>query len=420
MEQAKCIGAFPAGTVPIPPSKSLSHRALICAGLATLCSGGESTLERVGENEDIEATRACLQQLGVIFTQTEGVIRVSKGDTDGLPAAMDCNESGSTLRFLLPVAALQNRRFAFTGRGRLMQRPLEVYRQLFEQKGVHFEQANDKVIIQGPLPSGEYQLPGDISSQFVSGLLLALPLLPQDSRIILDSPLESAAYVTLTIDAMAHFGVRIQALDDGNYHVKGKQQYRPQRYCVEGDWSQAAFFLAAGALGRPVKCAGLTAASAQGDRAILDILQQMGVTIEWKDETVSAQPAKLIATNIDAREIPDLVPVLAVLCSLATGTSHITGAGRLRLKESDRLDAMATELEKLGAAIVQGPDSLTITGKPQLNGGEVDTHNDHRIAMAMAVAAIRCENPVCLTGWQHVRKSYPHFWADFEKEAKHG
>jgi 3-phosphoshikimate 1-carboxyvinyltransferase len=308
----------------------------------------------------------------------------------------------------------------FTGRGRLLQRPLAVYAEVFAKAGARFSQDDNSVLVQGPLVAGEYLIPGDVSSQFISGLLLALPLAQQDSKLVLTSALESAAYVDLTVNVMAAFGVNVSVDAGGNYLIPGGQRYHAATYTVEGDYSQAAFFLGAGILGRTVSCAGLLQDSAQGDATILDILGQMGADVTWKNGVVTATTTTaggLNAVTIDAREIPDLVPPLAALCCFAKGTSRIINASRLRIKESDRLAAMAQELQNLGALIKETDDSLIITGQTSLRGGVVDAHNDHRIAMAMALASIGCTGPVILTGWESVQKSYPEFWIDFEKEA---
>lgn len=421
MPSAKTIAAFPAGDVQIPPSKSLSHRAVICAGLAALSGGEGSALHHLGDNDDIRATVGCMEQLGARFERRGEFTVALRGGGPAQSLIMDCGESGSTLRFLLPLAAaLGQGPVTLTGRGRLMARPLQIYRDLFGAKGLPFEQTADSVTVRGPLPEGEYAFPGDVSSQFVSGLLLALPLCGGDSVVCLSTELESSAYVEMTLSVMACFGVAVHREGTRVFRIPGGQRYRRRDYTVEGDCSQAAFFLAAGALGRDVRCLGMNPHSLQGDAAMLDILRRMGALIEWRDGAVQALPARLCAAEIDAREIPDLVPALAVLCSLAEGTSRITGAGRLRIKESDRLRAMASELQALGADVAEGFDSLTITGRPTLSGGAVDAHGDHRIAMAMAVAAIGCSGPVRLTGWEHVNKSYPRFWDDFEKERADG
>lgn len=404
MSGAKVIRRFPTGTVTLPPSKSLSHRAVICAGLAA--GGGESRLHNIGVSQDITATTACMEQLAA-----------KSGSR-----TLDCGESGSTLRFLIPLAAMAGGQWRFTGRGRLLQRPLNVYADIFKQAGAHFEQDADAVTMQGPLPGGAYHMPGNVSSQFLSGLLLALPMAEQDSTLVVDGPLESAAYVRLTLDVMAAFGVRATQNPNGSFSIPGGQRYVPASYVIEGDWSQAAFFLGAGVLGQPVRCAGLSPNSHQGDAAVLNVLRDMGADIRWQDGLVWATAGAdgLRAATIDAAPIPDLVPPLAALCCFAQGTSRIVNAGRLRLKESDRLAAMAAELQKLGADVREEAESLTIVGKPSLTGGRVDAHGDHRIAMAMALAAIRCTGDVELTGWDSVEKSYPAFWTDFEKEARHG
>jgi len=420
MNCAKTISLFPSGNVFIPPSKSLSHRAVICAGLAAIFGKGESFIENFGENDDINATLGCMHSLGVEFSVEDGGIRVKKAQPPAFAQTMDCFESGSTLRFMLPVAALFGKYFNFTGSGRLFERPLSVYEKLFFEKGIYFERADKLLRICGPLTSGKYALRGDLSSQFISGLLLALPLVSGESRIILETPLESSAYVRLTLDVMRSFGVTVETPDEFTYEISGGQTYNPARYQVESDYSQAAFFLAAGALGRQVSCLGMSDDSAQGDAEIIDLLRRMGAKVEKNDGTIWATSSGLTAIDADVREIPDLVPPLAVLCALACGTSRITGAARLRDKESDRLFALVTELRKLGADITETGDGLVISGKPQLDGGEVDAHSDHRIAMSLAVAAIRCNNPVTITGWESVQKSYPNFWADFEKEEQNG
>jgi 3-phosphoshikimate 1-carboxyvinyltransferase len=327
--------------------------------------------------------------------------------------SVDCGESGSTLRFLLPIAALSGDLAEFKGSGRLLGRPLDVYAKIFSEAGARFSVEKGRVTVCGPLKSGNYDLPGDVSSQFVSGLLFALPLLDGDSEIRLSTPLESRRYVDMTIDVMRRFGVEIGA-GDSLYTVPGGQRYRPAVYRAEADYSQAAFFLAAAALGRDVETSGLDPESIQGDRAILGVLRDMGAEVQWNGGRISVKASSLSAVTVDARETPDLVPPVAALCCFCRGTSRIVNAGRLRLKESDRLSALAAELRKLGASIDEGDDSLAITGVDRLRGGSVDAWGDHRIAMSMAVAAIHCDSPVLLSGWLSVNKSYPGFWSDFE------
>jgi 3-phosphoshikimate 1-carboxyvinyltransferase len=400
----KEIRRFPQGAVTPPPSKSLSHRAVICAALAA-GEGGWSEIENLGRSDDIDAT---LSAVKVLFGKA--------GRGAGEEAAIDCGESGSTLRFLLPVAAACGMRAVFTGTGRLLSRPLEAYAGVFRAAGAEYAHEGDRVTVKGPMKSGVYSVPGDVSSQFVSGLLLALPLLDGDSSIRLSSPLESSGYVDMTLGVMRRFGVNAERKGPC-YLVRGGQRYRPSRYRVEPDYSQAAFFLVASALGRDVRVSGLDMWSAQGDRAILGVLGDAGAEISWRGGTVTARASRLSAVDVDAREIPDLVPPIAALCCFCHGTSRIGNAGRLRLKESDRLHALAAELGKLGADVREGDDFLEIAGREGINGlpgGDADSCGDHRIAMAIATAAIGCRGVVRLSGWRSVSKSYPVFWRDFE------
>lgn len=413
MEDRKIIRAFPRGDVTPPPSKSVSHRGVICGALAALDGGGESELRGIALSQDIEATLGGIEALGCRRRLDGGALYIRGGGVRR--EEIDCGESGSTLRFLIPVAALAETETVFTGRGRLMERPMKPY----IDAGIPLEQSDGRIAVRGPLRAGVYVLPGDVSSQFVSGLLFALPLLREDSEIRLTSPLESRAYVDLTIDMMGRFGVTVLPTETG-YRVPGGQRYRPATVTVEADYSQAAFFLGAAALGREVRCRGLLPDSIQGDRAILDILRSMGARVSFDGDAVTVAADRLRPITVDAREIPDLIPPVAALCCFCDGVSHIVGAGRLRYKESDRLHALASELSKLGARVEEGPDSLTIRGAERLPGGRADAWGDHRIAMALAVAAIRCDGPVELTGASSVRKSYPNFWEEFEKEERHG
>jgi 3-phosphoshikimate 1-carboxyvinyltransferase len=413
----KEIRRFPSGIVTPPPSKSLSHRAVICAALA----GGDSVIENLGASEDIGATLSCVGALLGARLKEGGAFGGGRLDkmlgkqrgAAGEAAVLDCGESGSTLRFLLPLAALGAGRTTFTGRGRLLSRPLDLYGGVFRAAGAQYEHGADKITVRGPLRSGEYSVPGDVSSQFVSGLLFALPLLGGDSSIRLSSPLESSGYVDMTIGVMRRFGVEV-GREGMLYLVRGGQRYRPARYRVEADYSQAAFFLVAAALGRDVEVSGLDRESVQGDRAILGVLGEAGADVSWLGGAVSVRAGRLSPVTVDAREIPDLVPPVAALCCFCNGTSRVLNAARLRLKESDRLHALASELGKLGANVKEGVDSMEIAGSSSLIGGDADACGDHRVAMAVAVAAIRCTGRVRLSGWRSVAKSYPDFWRDFE------
>jgi len=397
-DKPKIIEKFPGGTVTPPASKSLCHRAVICAALASGDRGSSSVLMNIDRSDDVDATVAGMSALC---------------EDPARPAVIDCNESGSTLRFLLPIAALREHETVFLGRGRLLQRPLDIYADIFAKSGVAFVHDEREARVRGPFRAGVYTLSGDVSSQFVSGLLFALPLVDGDSEIRLATPLQSRQYVDLTVDVMSRFGVDIKEFEEG-YRVRGNQKYRAADYTVEADYSQAAFFLAAAALGQTVRVAGLNRDSRQGDRAILKILRDMGAEVNWRGAEVSVTAGKLKAVTVDARDVPDLVPPVAALCCFCDGTSRIVNAGRVRLKESDRLHALAVELSKLGAQITEHDDGLSITGARYLTGGGVDAWGDHRIAMAMAVASIRCREPVAVSGWRCVSKSYPGFWRDFE------
>jgi 3-phosphoshikimate 1-carboxyvinyltransferase len=343
---------------------------------------------------------------------------------------VDCGESGSTLRFLLPLAAVKGGEWTFTGHGRLMERPLGVYEELFPAHGDKILRDNGAIRISGRLSGGEFALPGNISSQFVSGLLMALPLLSQrapgggeDSIIRLTTPLESAPYVDLTLDVMAAYGVKVGSPPSAlpQFVVPAGSMYAlpAAPFRVEGDYSQAAYFLCAGALGCDVGVAGLSAGSRQGDAAGLDVLKSMGGAYRHREtehaRSLQARPSAsgLHGALIDARDIPDLVPPLAALACFAAGETRICGAERLRLKESDRLTALATMLGGLGADIRETPDGLLIHGQEQIAGGEADSFGDHRIAMSAALASLCCRGPVCLSGSSAVNKSYPNFWKDW-------
>jgi 3-phosphoshikimate 1-carboxyvinyltransferase len=380
---------------------------------------GESVIRNVALSEDIEATLQGVHALGANLRLSEdGVLRV-QGGGERRADLINCVESGSTLRFLIPVAALSAEETIFKGKDRLLIRPMGAYSGAFADTSVRFSHTKREIRIRGPLRGGLFRLPGDVSSQFVSGLLFALPLTDEDSEIRLESPLESRQYAEMTMDVMRCFGVEA-SVDALRFCVRGGQRYSPSEYAVETDYSQAAYFLGAAALGLDVQCAGLSENSRQGDTAILRILREMGATITRKNGLVSVRAGRLAPVTVDARENPDLIPPVAALCCYCEGTSRIVNAGRLRLKESDRLRALAEELGNLGAHIEETRDTLTIRGAPALRGGRADAHHDHRIAMSVALAAVRCTGEVSLVGWRNVDKSYPNFWNDFEKLPLHG
>jgi 3-phosphoshikimate 1-carboxyvinyltransferase len=397
------------GCVTPPPSKSDTHRAIICAALAR----GKSLIAPFEPSDDMEATIGAVRALGARVSRVENALCVDGSDTFcNITSEIDCLESGSTLRFLIPIAAVGGKPVTFTGHGRLPQRPIGPYLDCLPPAGVNCETEGGLPLkISGALRPGEFVLPGDVSSQFITGLLLALPLLSGDSVITLSSPLQSAGYIDLTIDAMRRFGVEIVSREQ-SYFVKGNQKYTPCTYKTEGDWSQAAFWLAAGALGSQISCAGLSIRSRQGDSAVSEILHRFGAQVNC-GETVSALGKKLCGCEIDASQIPDLVPPIAAVATLCEGRTVIKGAARLRIKESDRLRSVTLGLNALGAHVSETDDGLVIDGVPELDGGTADSFNDHRIVMALSIAATHCKGKVTITGCESINKSYPEFFGHY-------
>ncbi len=394
------------GTAAPPPSKSAAHRAIICAGLAK----GSSVLSPIGTSVDMAATIGCMEALGAAAAQTEDTLQIQ--GISALPAApvtLDCAESGSTLRFLIPLAAALGVTAEFVGRGRLPQRPLGIYLDLLPQHGVACKTAGGlPLTVSGQLQPGDFCLPGDISSQFITGLLFALPLLSGDSTITLTTPLQSAAYVDMTCSALQKFGVQVTRTETG-WLVPGKQTYKAGNQQIERDWSQAAFLLTAGALDGEVSLFGLDQNSAQGDRAIEDLLRCFGADLSWQDGVLTARPGELHGIDIDVEQIPDLAPILAVVGAFAQGHTRLLNGARLRLKESDRLTALRRMVCALGGQAEEKADSLIIYGT-SLSGGTADGCNDHRIVMAAAIAALRAKHPVVVTDAEAVRKSWPEFF----------
>lgn len=393
------------GPVTPPGSKSQGHRLLIAAALAD----GDSLLRGLTPSQDIDATRRCLEALGAEFEDApKGLLVHGMGANAMSPyrrmahPRLDCGESGSTLRFLIPVALAVRGGGIFTGHGRLMERPLGPYFDLFREKGIFYEQKNGVLTVQGLLEPGEYRLPGNVSSQFFSGLLFALPLIGGPSAIIPTTMLESQSYITMTAQAQSLFGVDSAATMSlpPQYHTFGGQTYRPAEVTVEADWSQGAFWYAAAALGNPVEVVGLDVNSPQGDRAIADFFALL------------SRPGDV---DVDVSDCPDLAPPLAVMAAVREGTCRLTGAARLRLKESDRLSTTAAMLTALGGRVEELPEGLAVHGVPTLHAGTVDACNDHRIAMAAAIAATACDGPVTVLGAECVNKSYPTFWEEYTR-----
>lgn len=407
------------GIVKIPPSKSVAHRAVICASL----SNGSSKVYNIDYSEDIIATIEAMKKLGAVirkyddYIEVEGIFKV--GNKREAMRTIDCNESGSTLRFLVPISLLFDGKTRFIGRGNLGKRPLTTYYNIFDEQGINYETEEDNLnlLVDGLLRSGEFKTPGNVSSQFITGLLFTLPLLDGDSKIVITTEMESKGYIDLTIAAMRDFGVEIVNNEYKEFIIKGNQSYKARDYRVEGDYSQAAFFLAADALGSEVILKDLDFNSLQGDKEVIEILERMNVDIKVTKEGITGNTkSHLEATIIDGSQCPDIIPVLAVVASLSKGTTKIINSSRLRIKECDRLKAITTELTKLGAKIKEIDDGLIIEGIEEFLGGvESWSWNDHRIAMSLAIAGTRCKNPILIKDFECVSKSYPNFFEDYKK-----
>lgn len=402
------------GEVLIPPSKSLAHRSIISAAL----SKGQSIIHNIEISKDIEATITIMEQLGADIKKENKFLRIDGENIfkyGKAPLSFQCNESGSTLRFLIPIALVKEGSYSFHGKGKLGSRPLTPYYEIFKEQNISYsiDKSGLPLRVEGGLRAGRYKVPGNISSQFISGLLFALPLLKEDSEIEITTPLESKGYVDLTIDVLRNFGIAIENLEYEKFLIRGNQSYHPRDFTVEGDYSQGAFYLVAGAIGNEISCKGLNKDSLQGDKAILDILKNMGVTLERGESCLRALTSEIKGIDIDGSQCPDLVPILAVLGSLARGTTRIINVGRLRIKECDRLFATARELNKIGGRVKELQDSLIIEGIDEFRGGAVNSHNDHRIAMALAIAATRAKEAVIIEEPLAIEKSYPKFFEDY-------
>ncbi|MDE7399149.1 MAG: 3-phosphoshikimate 1-carboxyvinyltransferase [Oscillospiraceae bacterium] len=385
------------GAVTVPPSKSVAHRMIIAAALAD----GVSRISNLYPSVDILATMDCMRSLGakIDFGGDIAVIEGIKSVPD--KAVLDCHESGSTLRFLIPVACALGVNAEFIGSGKLPQRPITTFTEELPRHGITFDFSDAKsgdslpCRVSGKLSSGCYQVDGSVSSQFITGLLFALTLTEVNSEIAIINKFNSKPYVDITLDVLRAFGSEIHE-SENKYQIHGGKRLKPHDSAVEGDYSQAAFFYVANALGANLKIHGLNEKSSQGDKKIVEICN---------DFTNTKNPFEL-----DCSDIPDLVPILAVLASFCHGKSRLTNVARLRIKECDRLAAMETCLNHIGGRVSASEDCLEIEGVESLSGGEVECFNDHRIAMSMAIAATRCKNPLIIRGAECVRKSFPNFF----------
>lgn len=409
----KCTPSVLSGTIKAISSKSHAHRVLICAAL----SQNKTKIYCNVMSKDIAATIDCLKSMGTeIFVDGDTITVIPKEFNK--KSDIDCNESGSTLRFLMPVVSALGIDATITGRGRLPQRPISPLKEEMEKKGVTFHTDNNFPLqLTGQLQSGEYEIQGNISSQFITGLLFALPLLDGDSKIKLIPPVESKSYLDITISVLRQFGIEIEEKEN-LYIIKGNQKYiSPEEIKVEGDWSNASFFLCAGALSeKGVTVTDLDINSPQGDKKILDVLSLMGADVTVNRNEVTVKKNKLKGITVDASDIPDAVPIISVVATACNGDTKIINAGRLRIKESDRIKSVLDMLLSVGADAEETPDGIIIRGGKSLVGGVVNGYNDHRIVMSASILSSLCEKDVIITDSNAVEKSYPDFFADFKKQ----
>ncbi len=400
------------GTVKAVSSKSHAHRMLIAAALADQ----ETRILCSDQNDDIRATVKCLEALGAHTRYADGAFTVSPmaRPVDASARTLPCGESGSTLRFMLPIACALGANAELTMQGRLPLRPLSpLYEELVAHQCKLSAQGVSPLITSGKLTGGTFSIMGNVSSQYITGLLFALPLLQADSQIDVLGKLESRPYVDLTLKVLKSFGIEIEDRA-GSFFIRGGQQYRsPGTQTVEGDWSNAAPWLVLGAVSdTPVTITGLSMQSMQGDKTFMNVLQRFGANVSADASSVTVSGGTLKGIDMGVRDIPDLVPMITIAALAAQGDTRILSAARLRLKESDRLSTTSETLRAFGAEITETQDSLLIQGVQQLHGGKVDSHNDHRIVMMAAVASALCSGPVEIVHAEAVRKSYPRFFDD--------
>ncbi|MBQ3008022.1 MAG: 3-phosphoshikimate 1-carboxyvinyltransferase [Oscillospiraceae bacterium] len=399
------------GMVKIPPSKSMAHRAIICACLAR----GESVISNIDYSVDITTTIDCMRKLGAVIDCYDNCVVINgiEDFSHTSDSYIQCNESGSTLRFLIPLFSLTGKKVTFTGKNRLLKRPLKIYEDMFTSQGLYFSQTDEAVTVEGALSAGEYTLAGNISSQFISGLLFTLPLLENDSTIKILPPCESRSYINLTIQMLSRFGIDIQWKDDLTLFVKGGQKYVARNETVEGDFSRFAFFAVLSAINSTVLITGMNPDSIQGDRQILDVLSAAGCDIKYENNGYLISASDLSAVDTDLKNCPDLGPILCTLAMFSRGESHISNTSRLKLKESDRAFAMKTECGKMGCSITVTENDMYITGGCKSPVQTISGWNDHRIVMATAIALTVLGGEI--EGCEAITKSYPSFFDDLKK-----
>ena len=406
----ECTPSVLSGTIQSISSKSHAHRVLICAAL----SEKPTKIYCNVMSKDIAATIACLKSMGTeIITDGDTITVIPKEFNKD--SSLDCNESGSTLRFFMPVVSALGMNATINGRGRLPQRPISPLKEEMEKKGVAFHTGNVFPLhLSGQLQSGEYEIQGNISSQFITGLLFALPILQGDSKLKLIPPVESKSYLDITVSVLRQFGIEIQEKEN-LYIIKGNQKYTsPEEIRVEGDWSNASFFLCAGALcEKGVTVTDLDTNSPQGDKKILEVLKNMGADVSISGNEITVKKNKLNGITVDASNIPDAVPIISVMATACEGDTKIINAGRLRIKESDRIASVMDMLSSVGADVTETDDGIIIRGGNILTGGTVNGYNDHRIVMSASILSSLCKDKVIITDSNAVEKSYPDFFTDF-------
>lgn len=402
------------GSVAAPSSKSVAHRVMICTAL----SRSKCKINNISDSDDMRATIGCLQALGAKFTRTGSTLFADATEFASDTSrhyTLNCKESGTTLRIMIPVCAALGLNVTFIGEGRLPNRPTDEYLRIFNEHGVSVEMGDTylPLTINGKLKGEQFSISPTVSSQYVTGMLLALSLLDNDTTLTLESALLGSQYVDITTDVMKRFGMNVQQ-DTNCYRISGADTYNAiDNFSVEGDWSQAAFFLCAGAINSDITVTNLDINSAQGDKKIVDFLRAFGADVKVSDNSVTVRKSTLTATTIDATDTPDLVPILAVLSSFADGVTTITGVSRLKFKESDRLKSTTDMINALGGDATYDSDTMTIKGTA-LTGGKVDSYNDHRIVMSSAIAALNCQGEVTINGADAVNKSYSQFFDDYK------
>ncbi len=412
---------FPAplkGVAAAPASKSEAHRRMICAGL----THGKTALSGFMDSADMAATARCLKALGSVLSQ-EGDVLIIDGCVKKPPKlpVLDCGESGSTLRFFVPIALAMAGGGVFRMHGRLGQRPMDVYRDLFVPRGVRWRMGVGcdgaaELTVRGRLEAGHYVMPGNVSSQFVSGLMFALPLLGEDSTLTVQPPVESAGYINMTVEALTQSGIQLEEVAPFSWRIAGNQAYHAADGRLHGDYSQAAVLCCAGALGHDVTITHLAPVTTQGDRAVLAHLAALGAAVTETEAGVTVTAGKLHGAALDMSACPDIAPILALTCQLAAGESRLTGCGRLRLKECDRLAATVEVLNLLGGSAREEGDDIVIQGVAKLRGGvTIPDYNDHRMVMLASIAATVAAEPVTVQGVQALNKSWPDYVSVYQQ-----